>query len=165
MKHLDLILAAMLCMGQGGLAGSRQAIYACHILAAVSQDILLLSTMAGSITVSIGQGPCHGKGSLLVLAKILHAKDGCAVLVGIKIAQGQRIAQAAVIHIRTLCGCPLGIGEDIDIRLLAIAYGLGFLVHSNIFVRHILEVQHPVVHDVFFTFRNQKMCFYHKFRI
>ena len=60
---------------------------------------------------------------------------------------------------------PLGIGEDIDIRLIAVAYGFGFLIHLNIFVRHILEVDHPVVKQVLFSFRNQEMCLGHEFRI
>ena len=60
---------------------------------------------------------------------------------------------------------PLRIGEDIDIRFIAVSYRFGFLVHLNIFVRHVLEIDHPVVKQVLFSFRNQKMCLGHELRI
>ena len=100
-----------------------------------------------------------------MLAEILHAQDSGTVLIRIKIAQGQRIAQAAVVNIRSLSGSPLRIGEDIDIRLLALSHRLRISVHSHILVRHILEIQHPVVKDVLFPFRNQKVSLYHKLGI
>ena len=60
---------------------------------------------------------------------------------------------------------PLGIGENIDVRFRAVAYGYGFLIHLHILVGLILEVQHPVVQQVFLALRNQQMGFYHELRV
>ena len=121
--------------------------------------------MAGSIAISVGNRPCHRKRTFLVLTEVSHTKDTCTVLSGVKIAERKRIAQAAVINIGSVLRKPLRVGENIDIRLFAVAYRFGILVHLDIFVSHILEVQHPVVHDVLFSLWNKKMCFHHEFCI
>ena len=100
-----------------------------------------------------------------MLAEILHTKNGCAVLVGIEIAKGKRVAQAAEINVRRFFRSPLRVGENVDVRLFSVAYRLGILVHLYILVRHILEVNHPVVKKVLFSFGNQKVSLYHKFRV
>ena len=102
-----------------------------------------------------------------MLAKISHAKDAGAVCLRIEVAQSLllRIGQAVQGNIRTVGTVPLRIGEDIDICFFSVAYRFGILVHLYIFIRHVLEVQHPVIHDIFFAFRNQQMGFYHKLRV
>ena len=87
MKHLDVVLAAMLCMGQSGFTGSGQAVYGGNVLAAVCERVLLLSAVAGCVAVAVRDGPCHGQGALLVLAEISHTEDACAVGVCVEVAQ------------------------------------------------------------------------------
>ncbi len=155
----------MLCMGQRGFSGTGQTEHRSYILASIRQRILLLSAVAACIAVSVGQRPYHGQSSFLVLSEIFHTKNCRAVLIGIKIAEGQRIAQAAEIKVRTLHRYPLGIGEDIDIRLFSLADRFGVFIHLHILVGHVLEIDHPVIQKVLLSFRNQKMNLYHKFRI
>ena len=62
-------------------------------------------------------------------------------------------------------GRPLGIGEDVNIRLLAVADRFGALVHLYILIGHILEVDHPVIQKVLLSFGNQEMCLRHKLRV
>ena len=142
MKDLDLVLAAVFCMSQGGLTGSGQAVYGSYVLAAVSQGIFLLSAVAGSVAVAVCNGPCHGQGALLVLTEISHTKDACAVGIGIEVAQGLflGIGQAVQGYAGSVGAAPLRIGEDIDIRLLSVAHGFGFFVHLYVLIRHVLEV-------------------------
>ena len=78
----------MLCMGQSRLAGAGQTIYRSHILLAVCQQILLLSAVAGSITIAVGNRPGHGQGTLLMFAEISHTQDAGTVGLGVEIAQG-----------------------------------------------------------------------------
>jgi len=167
MKNLNIVLAAMLCMSQSGFSGSGQAVYGSNELAAVSQGVLLLSAVAGSVAVTVCNSPCHGQSTLLVLTKVSHTQNACAVGLGVEVAQSLllRVRQAVQRYVRTIGTVPLRIRENVDISFLAIAYRFGILVHLYILVRHILEVQHPVVHDILFAFRNQQMCLYHEFRI
>ena len=81
-----------------------------------------------------------------MLTKILHAKDCSTVLGCIKVAECTVIAQAAIIYIRTWSWLPLWVREDINICFLSISNGFRSLVHLYIVIRHILEVNHPVVH-------------------
>ena len=155
----------MFCMGQSGLSGSGQTIYRCNEFGSVSQCVLFLAAVAGCITVSVCKRPCHSQCAFLMLTEISHTKNCSTVLVCIKIAQCQRITQAAVVYVRCVMRRPLRIGENVNVRLFAVADGFGVLVHLYIFVRHILEVQHPVVKNIFFTFRNEEMCLCHKLRI
>ena len=155
----------MFRVSQCGLTGTGETIYGSNKLGTVSQCVFFLSAVACRIAVSVSQSPCHGQCTFLMLTKVFHTKDRRTVLVGIKVAQCQRIAQAAVIHIGSFHRCPLGIGKDIDIRLIAASDRLGFSVHLHIFIRHILEVDHPVIQQVLFSFRNQKVSLCHKFRI
>ena len=102
-----------------------------------------------------------------MLAKISHAKDAGAVCLRIEVAQSLllRIGQAVQGNIRTVGTVPLRIGEDIDICFFSVAYRFGILVHLYIFIRHVLEVQHPGIENIFFAFRNEQVTLNHKFRI
>ena len=100
-----------------------------------------------------------------MLTKVLHTKDSCTVSLCIEVAKCKWVAKTAVIYIRAFCWCPLWVGEDVNICLFTIAYCLGVLVHLYIFVRHILEVEHPGIHKVFFALRNEKVSLNHKFRV
>ena len=102
-----------------------------------------------------------------MLTKISQTQNASAVGLGVKVAQSLllRVRQAVQRYVRTIGTVPLRIGENVDISFLAVAYRLGILVHLYILIRHILEVQHPVIHNILFAFRNQQMCLYHEFRI
>ena len=132
-----------------------------RILAAVVEGVFLLAAMAGGVAVAVGDGPGQGQSALLVLAKVAHAQDGSAVGLGVEIAQALGITD--VLHAGS--AGPLGIGEDVNVRLLAVAYGLGVLVHLNVFIGHVLEVEHPVIEKVLFAFGDEKVSLYHKLGI
>ena len=151
----------MLCVGQGRLAGAGQAEHRRDIFAAVVQGVFLLAAVAGSVAVAVRNRPGKGQGTLLVLAKVAHAEDCRAVGVGIEVAQALGVADIF------LAGSadPLRVGEDIDIRLIAVADRLGFLVHLDVFVRLVLEVQHPVIQQVFLAFRDEQVCLDHEFGV
>ena len=158
-EHLDGgILAAVLGVGQGGLAGAGQTEHGRDELVAVRQRVFLLTAVAAGVAIAVGDGPGQGQGALLVLAEVAHTQDGGAVGLRVEVAQALGVADLFL----TGCAGPLGIGEDVDVRLLAVAYGLGVLVHLHIFRGHILEVQHPVVEEVFLTLRDQQMGLHHE---
>ena len=159
MEHLDGgILAAVLGVGQGGLAGAGQTEHGRDELVAVRQRVFLLTAVAAGVAIAVGDGPGQGQGALLVLAEVAHTQNGGAVGLRVEVAQALGVADLFL----TGCAGPLGIGEDVDVRLLAVAYGLGVLVHLHIFRGHILEVQHPVVEEVFLTLRDQQMGLHHE---
>ena len=153
MKDCHIILAAMLCMCQGGFSGSGKAKDRCDIGMAVSKGVFFLSAMAGSITIAVRNCPCNGQCTLLVFSEIPHSEESCTVVVCIEIGQTQWM----------LFMLPLWIRENIDVGL-ALDH-TGFCIHFFIIFRQILEVDEPVIKDVFFSFRDQQVCFYHEFRI
>ena len=142
MQNLDLVLSAVLCMRQSGLTRSRQAVYGCNILAAVSQCVFFLSAVAGSVTVAVGNRPCHRQCALLVLTKISHTENAGTVCLCIEIAESLFlwVRQAVQGYARSVGAIPLRIGENKDIGFLAVSHRFGVLVHLDILVRHVLEV-------------------------
>ena len=76
--------------------------------------------MAGSVTVAVCKRPSHSQSTFLVLAKVFHTKDSGAVLVCIKVAEGHRVAQTAIIYVRAFRRRPLRVGKDVDIRFFAV---------------------------------------------
>ena len=164
MEHLDLILAAVLRVGQGGLARAGETVYGSDVLAAVSEGVFLLTAVAGRVAVAVRDRPYHGQGALLVLAEVSHAEDAGAVCLGVEVAERllRGVGEALKADAGVLDGSPLGIGEDVDVRLVAVADGLGVLVHLDVLVGHVLEVEHPVVHDVLFTLGNEEVNLYHE---
>ena len=148
----------MLGVGQGGLAGTGEAEDRRHVLAAVVQGVLFLAAVAGGVAIAVGDGPGQGQGALLVLAEIAHTQDGGAVGVRVEVAQALGIADV----LPSRCAGPLGIGEDIDVGLGAAAHGIGLLVHLDVLVGLILEVQHPVIEEVLLPLGNEQVRLDHE---
>ena len=134
MKNCNTIFSVMFCMRQRGFTGSGKAEYGSYVFGTIRKRIFFLSTVTGSITITVCNRPCHGKSSFFMLSEVLHSKDSSAVLVCIEIAKSLIIAQAAVIYIRALGRFPLWIRENIDICFFAVTNHLGFFVHLYIFI-------------------------------
>ena len=149
MKNFDatkfVIFTAVLSMRKCRLTRTRKSIYRSNELRTILKRVLFLSAVTCCITITISKGPSHCKCTLLMLTKVSHTKNCCAVLVSIEVAKCKWIRQARIIYIWSLMWNPLRIRENINIWLFAISNWLRILIHLNIFIRHILEVKHPVI--------------------
>ena len=162
MQDLDGgVLAAVLGVGQGGLAGAGEAEHGGDELVPVRQGILLLPAVAAGVAVPVRDGPGQGQRALLVLAEVAHAQDGRAVGLGVEVAEALGVADVLLAR----GAGPLGIGEDVDVRLLAVPHGLGVLVHLHILGGQVLEVQHPVVEQVLLALGDEQVGLHHELRV
>ncbi len=72
MKYFDFVFAAVLCVGQSGLAGTGETVNGSYEFRAVVLCVFLLAAVAGGVAVTIGDSPNHGQSTFFVFAEVSH---------------------------------------------------------------------------------------------
>ena len=148
----DVVLAAVLRVRDGGLAGAGESEHREDelLIASVLERVALEPAVAGCVAVARRDAPAEGQRALLVFAEVAHAEDGGAVLLWREEGEAERI-----IGVR-----PVRVGEDVDVAVVRERARL--LVALRVLFVDVLEVEHPAVKVVLKALGDHEMGLDHK---
>ena len=151
MQHHDVVPAVVFGVGDGGLAGARQAEGRHDELPSVLHRVALQAAVAGRVAVAGGDAPGQGQGPLLQLAEVAQAQHRGAVLL-----RGEEREAQREVRVR-----PVGVGEEEDVAV-GVRYPSGGRVARPVPLVVVLKVNHPVVEVVLVALRQEQVGLHHE---